>query len=80
MPVSKPPVRPRGAAERDGRAGGAAEGTSSAAADPEVVQLMGGLLDAVLSEGGYEGERVLPDPLTPAQADEMGELGYGGGR
>ena len=69
-----------GAAELYTLAEDPAEGTNSAADEPALVERMGGLLDAVLSEGGYEGERVLPDQLTPAQADEMGELGYGGGR
>jgi hypothetical protein len=46
----------------------------------ELVERLGGLLDSLFSSGGYEGERVLPDQLTPAQADEMGELGYGGDR
>jgi len=69
-----------GAAELYRLDGDPAEGTNSAAGNVELVERLGGLLDSLFSSGGYEGERVLPDQLTPAQADEMGELGYGGDR
>lgn len=57
-----------------------AEARDAAAARPAVVDRLGQGLDALLSEGAFQGERALPDRLTPEQADEMGELGYGGRR
>ena len=60
--------------------GDPAEATDVAAEHAELVEIMGGWLDSVLSEGAFDGERALPGQLTRAQAAEMGELGYGGGR
>ena len=36
-------------------------------------------LEVLLSAGAFQGQRALPDQLTRQQADEMSELGYGGG-
>ena len=36
-------------------------------------------LEVLLGAGAFQGQRALPDQLTRQQADEMSELGYGGG-
>lgn len=46
--------------------------------DPAAVERMALVLDGLIRDGAFEGQRALPDQLTREQADEMGELGYGG--
>ncbi|MDG1048658.1 MAG: sulfatase [Planctomycetota bacterium] len=50
-----------------------------AATEAAVVERMARAVEGLLGVGAFEGPRALPDQLTPEEAVEMGELGYGGG-
>ncbi len=61
----------------------AADGDELVDVSAEEEAVVGALIERLMSMRSmtaYEGERVLPGELTPAQAEDMDALGYGGGK